>query len=180
MKELVHGAEKFTNFTLANAEQLASSAHEGQIDKEGEPYKLHPLRVMKALESYGPAAQMAGVLHDVVEDTDITPEDLVLLGVPKEVVGAISSVTKQAGEAYADALKRAKNNQLGSLVKIADNRDNSISKRLAKLPKEERNRLTAKYAKAIMQLTEGDEWLAGQVQPIQERIEELYKIDQNR
>lgn len=73
--------------TLERAIELAASAHAGQVDKAGQPYILHPLRVMLRMETL--AQKMTAVLHDIVEDTDVTLEQLKMEGFPSEVVTAV-------------------------------------------------------------------------------------------
>ena len=72
--------------TLEKAIAIAAAAHAGQVDKAGQPYILHPIRVM--LSVTGSHAQMAAILHDVVEDTSVTVDQLVDEGFPAEVVTA--------------------------------------------------------------------------------------------
>ena len=68
--------------TIEKALQIASQAHEGQKDKNGLPYIMHPLRVWNAVEGEGAEAQIVAVLHDVVEDTSVTFDDLPRAGLP--------------------------------------------------------------------------------------------------
>jgi (p)ppGpp synthase/HD superfamily hydrolase len=82
--------------TIEDAIALAVEAHRGQRDKSGEPYILHVLRVMLRLDTE--AERIVAVLHDVVEDTGRTPDDLRGLGYPEEVVTAVACVTKREGE----------------------------------------------------------------------------------
>ena len=178
--EFLDGAlqiEMETGFCLDNAVQLAAYAHQGQLDKEGFPYILHVERVMNALEPYGESVQMVGILHDVIEDTDITFEDLETLGMPISIIKGVDSVTKREGEEYEKAVQRAKGNALGRLVKLADNRDNGNFNRLTKLPNANHDRLMHKYSKALDELTANDAWLQTQVPIIQSRIEAHYIQD---
>jgi len=127
---------------------LAVTAHDGQVDKAGLPYVLHPIRVGMSLRAYGLDAVVAGYLHDVIEDTDLTPFDLRVAGVSSAAASAILSVTKQGSErgaeAYADSVKRAMEDPLGRYVKAADILDNFG--RLDGLPDgEQRTRLFRKY-----------------------------------
>ena len=86
---------------LDKAIQIAVSAHVGQVDKAGQPYILHPLRVMFSVET--PHERLAAVLHDVVEDTEVTIDDLADEGFPTEVLDAIQALTKLKGESRLDA-----------------------------------------------------------------------------
>ena len=72
--------------TLERALEIAAKAHAGQMDKAGQPYVLHPLRMMLAVTT--PEARMAAVLHDVVEDTAVTLEELRDEGFPAAVISA--------------------------------------------------------------------------------------------
>jgi (p)ppGpp synthase/HD superfamily hydrolase len=134
--------------TVQDALDLATSAHAGQVDKAGRPYIEHPRTVAALVAVHGEAAEMAALLHDVVEDTDVTLDDLRAAGYPDEVVSAVDSVTRRAGEAYIDMVCRAAADPIGRLVKLADNANNSDEARLAKLPPEQARRLREKYAQA--------------------------------
>jgi (p)ppGpp synthase/HD superfamily hydrolase len=118
-------------FTVPDAHLLALHAHEGQVDRWGRDHYLAHLRpVAEALRPYGPDAEMAGVLHHVVEDTRDHPDParrhdldrLRALGVPEVVVEAVDAVTPRPGEPYMSGLiRRAAAHPLGRLVKLADN-----------------------------------------------------------
>ena len=117
-------------FTLKQAIELATSKHKNQQDKAGQPYIHHPLNVMNQLQ--GNYAKMAGVLHDVVEDSDTTFEDLEKMGCPKIVISALRLVTHPPGhkgteEEYIKAIQAIANsgNQLAIDVKWADLTHNS-------------------------------------------------------
>ena len=110
--------------TLAKAVELAVQKHAGQFEKPptSDPYVLHPLRVMNGVQ--GTEARMVAVLHDVVEDTDTTPDDLRRMGFSEAVVQGVLAVSRRAGETYADFVVRAKADPLGRQVKLADLVDN--------------------------------------------------------
>jgi len=108
--------------TLERAIEIAVKAHAGQIDKAGEPYILHPLRLMFAVNGTYP--RMAAVLHDVVEDTSVTIDNLKAEGFPAEVIEAVQALTKQKGESRIEAAKRASENSISKAVKLADVTDN--------------------------------------------------------
>lgn len=114
--------------TLERAVEIAARAHAGQRDKAGEPYILHPLRVMLSLG--GEHERMAAVLHDVVEDIPVTLEDLAREGFPPEVLEAIDALTKRNGERRPDAAARAVRNPIARAVKLADLKDNMDLSRL--------------------------------------------------
>jgi (p)ppGpp synthase/HD superfamily hydrolase len=115
--------------TLEDAVALAALAHAGQFDKSGEPFILHPIRVMLNVPP-GPA-QQAAVLHDVVEDTPVTLEQLRAFGFDDEVVTAVDHVTRRAGEAYFDFVRRAASHPTARQVERADIGDNSKPDRLS-------------------------------------------------
>jgi (p)ppGpp synthase/HD superfamily hydrolase len=108
--------------TLERAIEIAAKAHAGQLDKAGQPYILHPLRVMLAMDS--DAARVVAVLHDVVEDTPVTPESLAAEGFATEIVAAVEALTRRRGESRMAAAARAAANPLTRRVKLADNADN--------------------------------------------------------
>lgn len=108
--------------TLERAIEIAAKAHAGQTDKGGEPYILHPLRVMLSVSNN--LERMAAVLHDVVEDSDITLKNLVQEGFPVEVIEAIAALTKLPGETRLQAAERAARNPIARAVKLADNAEN--------------------------------------------------------
>jgi (p)ppGpp synthase/HD superfamily hydrolase len=109
--------------TIEKALQIAAKAHEGQKDKEGLPYILHPVRVMMAVE--GEEARIVAVLHDVVEDTSVTIDDLRREGFSDGVLAAVLCVTHTKSEPYADYVIRCKANAVARRVKLADLEDNS-------------------------------------------------------
>jgi len=115
--------------TLENAIIIAARAHAGQVDKAGKPYILHPLRVM--LHVSRPEERITAVLHDVIEDTDITYEYLSEEGFPFEILEAIKTLTKLDGEERMDAARRAAVNPIAREVKIADVKDNMDLSRIA-------------------------------------------------
>lgn len=119
--------------SVVDAERLAAGKHAGQFDKAGAPYILHVRAVAEMLRPIGDEAVMAGLLHDIVEDTDVTLEMLGELGYPETVVAAVGSVTIRPGEGYFDMVHRAAADPLGRLVKLAANMHNSDEERLAVL-----------------------------------------------
>lgn len=136
--------------TLLNlAIKIAADAHIGQFDKAGDPYILHPLRVMMGLETED--ERIVGVLHDVLEDTDVTVSDLLKKGFSGRVIEALQSVTRNEGESYADFIQRAKRNEIGRKVKLADLKDNMDWSRI-KQPTEDDMKRMQKYQKAYYML----------------------------
>lgn len=134
--------------TLERAIAIAAMAHEGQVDKAGMPYVLHPLRMMLSVDT--PDARMAAVLHDVVEDTGVTLERLRAEGFPEVVLGAVEALTKRPEEEddYDAFIRRVAPNPLARKVKLADLRDNSDLSRIAEPTDRDRQRIE-KYRRAI-------------------------------
>lgn len=131
---------------------LATRAHTGQLDKAGEEYIGHPLRVMETVaRTAAPAgvdaihAQMAAVLHDVVEDTDLTVGDLTAAGYPADVVAAVDALSHRDGEELEDYLARVAVDRIAVVVKRADMADNSDPVRLSRLPAERAQKLASRY-----------------------------------
>lgn len=131
--------------TLEHAITLATQSHKGQVDKAGQPYILHPLRVMFAVE--GDVTRIIAVLHDVVEDTDITFEDLRTMGYSDEVITGLDGLTRRDDETYMEFVERAKQNPLARRVKIADIEDNMDVRRLATITDKDVERMN-RYRKA--------------------------------
>ena len=109
--------------SLERAIEIAATAHAGQLDRSGQPYVLHPLRVMLAVNSEH--ERMAAVMHDVVEDSAITYDDLINEGFPTEVVEAVRLLTRAKGASRIDAARKAVRNPVARAVKLADVIDNS-------------------------------------------------------
>lgn len=130
---------------------IAKDAHKGQVDKAGVDYIQHPLFVASLVE--GELAKTVALLHDVVEDSDWTLEDLRKEGLPDEVVQAVGILTKKRNENYEEYILRVKQNPLARQVKLADLQHNSDLSRLANVTDRDRKRV-AKYQKAISFLSE--------------------------
>jgi hypothetical protein len=109
--------------TIEKPLQIAAKAHEGQKDKEGLPYILHPLRVMQKVQ--GEEAMIVAVLHDVIEDTSVTAEHLRQAGFSDKVIASLLCVTHRKDEPYADYVVRCKGNDIARRVKLAELEDNS-------------------------------------------------------
>lgn len=108
--------------TLERAIEIAAAAHAGQVDKAGQAYILHPLRVMLRVASAH--ERMAAVLHDVVEDTPVSLQQLIDEGFSPEVIAAVEALTKRPGESRIDAARRAAADPVARQVKLADNAEN--------------------------------------------------------
>ena len=136
--------------TLEDAIRLALDKHHGQKDKSGAPYILHPLRVMAGMQT--DAERIVAVLHDVVEDTDVTLEDLRELGYDPEIVEAINHLSRREGETYEEFIQRIKPNPLARRVKLGDLLDNMDIRRNATLDEKALERFQ-RYQKAWFELT---------------------------
>ena len=132
--------------TLERAIAIAAAAHEGQVDKGGAPYILHPLKVMLRVNSL--EERIVAVLHDVVEDCGISFDDLRNEGFSETVLMAIASVTKVPGESYEAFIERVAQNPIGRMVKLADLEENSDLSRIAQPSWEDLERVE-KYRRAI-------------------------------
>ena len=135
---------------LDRAIELAKQHHEGQTDKAGKPYIEHPLRVMNQVESE--EEKIVAVLHDIVEDTDISLDDLRNEGFSEEVVSAVECLTKQDGENYDSYIERISFNPLAVKIKLADLEDNRDLTRLPEVTDKDLERIE-KYDKALEKLT---------------------------
>lgn len=115
--------------TLDDALALAVDKFRGVADKAGQPYILHLLRVM--LRQSDSLSQQAGLLHDLVEDTEVTLENLRERGFSEEVVDAVDALTHRDDESYAQYVLRAAASPIARRVKIADLEDNYRLDRVA-------------------------------------------------
>lgn len=131
-----------------DAYRIAVIAHSKVSRKNGEPYINHPLRVAYRLRRYSPVVQAVALLHDAVEDSDLTLDDLKALGIPKAIVRAVDAMTKRQGEDYHSAVIRAAQNPYARLVKLSDTLDNSSRQQLACFTEEKRQKQTRKYGGA--------------------------------
>ena len=125
---------------------IAKKAHKGQVDKSGERYINHPVAVATSL--FTEKEKAVALLHDVIEDTKITEEDLVNLGIPIDVVEAVKCLSKEANIDYFDYLQRVKVNALARAVKIADLTHNMDLSRLKHITNKDLIRYE-KYKKAM-------------------------------
>jgi (p)ppGpp synthase/HD superfamily hydrolase len=117
--------------TLDQALAIAVEAHRGQVDKAGQPYILHPLRVMMRLAT--PSERIVAVLHDVVEDSPTTLDGLRAAGFDAEVVRAVDHLTRRDDETYEAFIERAARDPIAKRVKLADLEDNMTVTRLQTL-----------------------------------------------
>ena len=133
--------------TLGRAISIAAEAHAGQKDRAGAPYILHPIRLMIQMDSEN--AMMAAVLHDVVENSTWTLDDLRKEGFSNEVLNAVDSLTHRdkEGEDYWDYIQRAKSDPIAIKVKLADLEDNLNPDRLNEVTEKDEKRFD-RYRKA--------------------------------
>jgi (p)ppGpp synthase/HD superfamily hydrolase len=135
---------------LERAIAIAEKQHTGQVDKAGRPYMEHPLRVMKAMSN--DAERIVAILHDVIEDTDLTLDQLAAEGFPGYILEALDSVTRRDDETYEAFVARAARNPIGRRVKYADLQDNADLARIA-APTAADIARTEKYHRAMAQLS---------------------------
>jgi (p)ppGpp synthase/HD superfamily hydrolase len=137
--------------SVEDAIVLAARAHRGQRypSPEAEPYIFHPLRVMLSL--LDPLDQMAAVLHDAVEDTDLELDDLLEAGYPAVLVAAVDRLTHRTNESYEDYIERVAADDVARRVKIADLRENLANNRRAPEAPGNADRI-ARYEWALEQL----------------------------
>lgn len=126
--------------------KIAKEAHEGQVDKAGVEYIKYPVYVANQVDTE--AEKATALLHDVIEDSDLTVEDLISRGIPIEVVQAVSLLTKDKEFTYHEYLSLVKSNTLATTVKLADLKHNSDLSRIPNPTKKDFERLE-KYKKAI-------------------------------
>lgn len=136
------------------AQSTAEVAHRGQVDRSGAPYLGHPRRVAETLQSQGYSADIiaAGWLHDVIEDTEVTADDLLAAGFPSDVVSAVVALSHFPEESLEEYLGKVRLNEMAIPVKLADLADNTDPKRLDHLPDQTRERLKRKYARSYQLL----------------------------
>jgi hypothetical protein len=115
--------------TLEDAIELATDKFRGVTDKAGQPYVLHLLRVM--LRQSEAAAQQVAVLHDLIEDTPVSLEDLRRLNYAPEVVAAVDALTHREEQSYAQYVLQLAGNAWARQVKLADLEDNYRLDRVA-------------------------------------------------
>ena len=133
---------------LDKAIKIAAKAHIGQVDKGGNPYILHPLRVMMNFcGSENEAVKICAVLHDVAEDTDITLDDLRAEGFSEDILSALDCLTKRDGESYDKFISRLLTDEIACKVKKGDLADNMDLTRI-KNPTEKDKARVKKYRKA--------------------------------
>lgn len=136
------------------AKAIATIVHRGQLDKGGEPYIGHPQRVAESFRGQDGCAPMMVIawLHDVLEDSDLTRDDLHAAGIGWSQIADVERLTKVKGESNEDYYQRVRGSGMARRVKLADIADNTLPERLAALDDATVARLIRKYAKAKMWL----------------------------
>jgi (p)ppGpp synthase/HD superfamily hydrolase len=119
--------------------QIALKAHKGKKDKGGNPYILHPLRIMTIYGYF--RRKNRCILHDVIEDSDISIEYLTKHKFPESITNAIALLSKTKNQDYDDYINSIKKNKLATKVKIADLEDNMNLSRLKSITEKDKQRL---------------------------------------
>ncbi|WP_010249275.1 HD domain-containing protein [Acetivibrio cellulolyticus] len=133
--------------------KFAMDKHKGQVDKSGAPYIEHVMRVAEKVKR--DEEKIVALLHDVVEDTSTSLEEIESLGVSDEIIKAIDLLTHKKDSNYYDYIRNISKNNLAKVVKLADLEDNTDVRRMEKLPNDLKQRLLKKYELALSILNEG-------------------------
>ena len=131
--------------------KLCFEAHKAQLDKSGMPYVFHPFHLAEQMKDE--TTTVVALLHDVIEDTDYTFNDLIAMGFDGAIIDAIELMTHEEGVPYMDYVEKIKPNPIARVVKLADLRHNSDLSRLD-APTEKDKMRVEKYRKAIVLLEE--------------------------
>ena len=129
------------------AMKIAYDAHQGQLDKGGIPYVFHPWHLAEQMDDE--ISTIAALLHDVVEDTDWTLEQLAAEGFPEEAMEVLALLTHPEGQPYMEYIAGLQHNPIAVKIKLADLRHNSDFTRLSAVTADQRERLERKYAPAF-------------------------------
>lgn len=127
------------------AMKLCFKAHKDQVDKSGMPYVFHPFHVAEQMTDE--VTTIVALLHDVVEDTDYTLEDIAAEGFGKDILEAVALMTHEDDVPYLDYVAKLKDNPIARAVKLADLAHNSDLSRIGEIDEETKRRLE-KYKKA--------------------------------
>lgn len=142
----------YTNLTK-KAMKIAFEAHKNQVDKNGLPYIYHPIHLAEQMQDENTTC--VALLHDVVEDTNMTFEDLEREGFSKEIIDALKLLTHDEAVPYFEYVKKVKENPIAAKVKLADLNHNSDLTRLDVIDDKAKER-AEKYKKSIEILLEGE------------------------
>lgn len=140
----------YTNLTK-RALKLCFESHKEQVDKTGLPYVFHPFHLAEQMDDE--ISTVCALLHDVVEDTDLTLADLAEMGFPTEVTEVLALLTHDPAVPYMDYVKEISTNPVATKVKIADLTHNSDLTRLDTVDDYARER-NQKYMEALRLLKE--------------------------
>ncbi len=135
---------------LERAISIAIKAHSGQVDKAGQPYILHPLRLMFRFKTE--VEMIVAVMHDVIEDSNFTSNELAKMGYSDAVLNALDCLTKRSNEDYDSFILRVSQNSLAKKVKTEDIKDNLDITRLDNDTEKDLQRLK-RYHRALKVLT---------------------------
>lgn len=138
---------------LKLALRVATMAHAGAVDKAGAPYLGHAIRVADRLED--PLDKIVELLHDVLEDSSLTMDDLRHEGFPEEAVQAVVVLTRQPGESYTAFIERVAQDPRATRVKRADLEDNLDLSRISEPTERDQSRLR-RYHRAYARLQRSD------------------------
>lgn len=130
---------------------LATNAHEGQFDRGKNPYILHPLKVMHYLKTDDEELQCIALLHDVIEDTKTTWQDLEEIGCTERVINAVRALTKMPGQSYDEYKEGVFANVDAMRVKLCDLRHNTDIRRLKGITDKDIERI-AKYNRFYLEI----------------------------
>lgn len=130
---------------------ISFAAHKNQTDKNGIPYIYHPYHLAEQMDTEYEIC--TALLHDVIEDTNMTIQDLREEGFPDEIINAINVLTHRKNQPYIKYINNIKQNELAKKVKLADLKHNSDSTRITSLTEKDKERVL-KYKNAINTLTE--------------------------
>lgn len=152
---------------VSRAIMYATNIHEHQFDKGGNPYILHPLKLLHWARAagYSEETQVVAILHDTAEDGEdgrdqILDDIKIIFG--SRIMGLVDNVTKRDGEAYDDYMVRVKSDVVSATVKCLDLRHNSDLRRLKGVSKKDEER-TVKYLKAYAELADYVEMMTSKV-----------------
>ena len=137
---------------LAKAIRIAAEAHESQLDRGGNAYILHPMRLVFRLRTSDAELMQIAILHDVVEDSAWTNGGLTFEGFSKRVTAALDCLTHRDGEGYDDYIKRISTNRDATIIKLEDLRDNSDITRLKGIRPKDLERIE-KYHRSFLYLS---------------------------
>jgi len=143
--------------TIEDAILWATEVHRGQVDKSGNPYILHPIRVMMRMTS--PEARIVAILHDTIEDSDHTLDDLRELGYDEPIIAAVDAISRREDESYEEFIQRLKPNPLARRVKLGDLLDNMDLRRANPVVAEKDAERLARYQRAWIELTQDNHWI---------------------